>query len=413
MSFEQHVREESVRETFPYIVEFDVPAEYAIPSAFTCARFRGLRFCHLLAPPPPSTTSPRPAKLVSFWQDHESYALQALAVSSELGGPTIAWQGHQTQARTRDKPKWWKKTASVYVVAVHAVAVVGTFDALMNHYAELFAPGNVQVFNQGAEYDVVSDQLNVPDEKVQLGEPFRLSYKVRNVGAAPTALSLTGVGVVPVAGWDPADPLAARPDCARAPAASSAPRPDPGLAVRNDLQRIPAIAVGGVEEVSLSGLARRDGRFCVAVEGTARSGIVRRLVLKDSPFHANLNVRVWPQLGVSVAFAGISKDLCLYRVALNSGLAFPEGVGMTATLKRVAGAKFSFLHPVASASEPYADVTPGTEITEARWITHPLAAKKDAWVTLELRKPGATERDCKDIASSIAINRVAIKELKG
>jgi hypothetical protein len=415
LSVEQQVREERAREAFPYVVEFGVPADYSIPSGFDCARFRGLRFCHVLALSSPRSPAPTEAKVVTFWRDQESYALQASSVAAALGVGGVGWQGYQNHVRTRDKPRWWTKTASVYLLAVHAVAVVGTFEALRSHYGELFAPGDVQVYSQDAEYHVVSDQLDRSDDDGQLGEPFRLSYKVRNVGAATTALSLRPARVAPVIGWDPSDPLAARPDCASARTSVSNPasKAGAGLTLRDPTHRIPQVTVGGVEEISISGVARRSGRFCVAVDGTSQSGILRRLVLGDSPFRADLNVRVWPPLGIGAALAEVSRDRCVFRVVLQSGLAFPDGVGMTATLKRTAGAAFRFVHPVAWATEPKTDLTAGTELTELRWITHPLEARKDTRLALELRKPGATERGCQEIAPLIVINRVALKELRG
>ena len=406
LSVEPHVRDERARETFPYVVEFSVPADYAIPPGFECGRFRGLRFCHVLAPPSPLAPTGAKTKVVTFWRDHESYEVQASSVAAALGGGPLVWQGYQHQVQIRNKPRWWTKTASVYLLAVHAVAVVGTFEALRSHYGELFAPGDVQVYSQDAEYDVVSDQLD---------EPFRFSYKVRNVGAATTALSFTPPRVMPVTGWDPSDPLAVRPDCVgvRTSAPTSTPKADGGLTLRDDIHRIPQVAVGAVEEISIAGVARRSGRFCITVDGTARSGILRRLVFGDSPFRTALNVRVWPPLGIGTAVAGASKDRCVFRVILNSGLAFPDGVGMTATLKRTAGAAFRFVHPVAWATEPKTDRTVGTELTELQWITHPLEAKKDTRLALELRKPGVTEQGCQEIADAIVINRVPLKELRG
>ena len=100
-------------------------------------------------------------------------------------------------------------------------------------------------------------------------------------------------------------------------------------------------------------------------------------------------------------------------MVLNSGLAFPDGVGMTATLKRTAGAAFRFVHPVAWATEPKTDLTVGTELTELQCITHPLEAKKDTRLALELKNPGVTEQGCQNIAPLIVINRVSLKELRG
>jgi len=44
---------------------------------------------------------------------------------------------------------------------------------------------------------------------------------------------------------------------------------------------------------------------------------------------------------------------------------------------------------------------------------HPLEAKKDTRLALELRKPGVTEQGCQEIADAIVINRVSLKELRG
>jgi hypothetical protein len=392
---EEHIRDERARESFPYVVEYGIPLDFAFPHGFDCARFRGLRYCEVLA----TTSRPPTAKLVAFWRDRESFERQAPAIEGVLGQPPLLWQGYQDQVEARGKPKWWKNTATVYLLAVHTVAVIGTVEALRSHYAELFGAGNVHLFTREAQYDLLE------------GQPFRLTYKVRNIGMARTALALASPRVVSVGAVAGGDALAAPSDCALA-RAGAAPPSDRGVTLRDEVREIPDITVGEIEEIVVSGVARRAGRYCLAVDGKAESGMVRRLVLGDADFHTDLSLRVWPRFGIDVRAARVDANRCAYLVTLSSGVAFADGLGMSAELQGVADAEFRFVQGAAlvEAQRPRAVRTPGAEVSGLDWLTHPLPAMKDTTLTLDLRAPGATEEACASIGRRIRIRSFSAKE---
>ncbi len=397
---ERHIREASANESFPYVVEYDVGQDFAFPPGFACGRFRGLRYCEVLAAPPPGPpTGATPAKVVTFWRDRESFDRQASVFTSALGGPPLTWQGYQNHVQARDKPKWWKNTTTVYLVAVHTVAVLGTGEALRTHYAELFAPGDVHVYTKDAQYDLLA------------GQPFRLSYKVRNIGAAKTALSLAAPRVLPVSGGEAARAPGALQDCAgQRTDALTSPAPAPGLTLGDDVREVPDITVGEIEEISVSGVARGAGRYCLAVDGKVESGVVRRLVLGDSRFRTDLSVRVWPAIGYDLSLVRVDRDRCWYRILVSSGVAFPDGIRMTADLAAVPGAAFGFVQGVADARQPRTVATPGAEVSGLDWLTHPLGPKKDTTLLLDVRAPAVTEPACTEIGQKIKLRHFGAKE---
>jgi hypothetical protein len=398
---EQHIREARARESFPYVVEYGVPLNFAFPPGFACDKFRGLRYCEVLAavPQPAPPAGATPAKVVTFWRDRESFDRQASIFTPAMGGPPLIWQGYQSQVQAREKSKWWKNTATVYFVAVHTVAVLGTAEALRTHYAELFAPGNVHVYTKDAQYDLLD------------GQPFRFTYKVRNIGAAKTALSLAPPHVLRVGAAEASHAPGALPDCPSKRAnVLPAPPSDPGPTLGDDVREVPDITVGEIEEISVSGLARGAGRYCLAVNGKAESGAVRRLILGDSEFHTDLSVRVWPLIGYEVHPARVERDRCWYGILVSSGVAFPDGIRMTAELKAVAGAAFGFVQGVADARPPLTVGTPGAEVSGLDWLTRPLEAKKDTTLMLEVRAPGVTEPACAEIGRKIKLRHFGPKE---
>ena len=393
---ERHVREASASESFPYVVEYDVPLDFAFPPGFTCGDFRGLRFCEVLAA---SSMGATPAKVVAFWRDRESFDRQASIFASALGGPPLIWQGYQDRVQTRVKPKWWKNTAAVYLGAVHVVAVLGTGEALRTHYAELFAPGDIHIYAKDAQYDVLD------------GQPFRFTYKVRNIGAAKTALSLAPPRVRHVGDTEASRAPLGPPDCASLRASELGPSaPGSGLALGDDVRSVPDITVGEIEEISISGLASGAGRYCLAVDGKAESGVVRRLILGDSQFRTDLSVRVWSPIGYDLRLARVGRDRCWYRILVSSGVAFPDGVRMSADLPAVPGAAFGFVQGVADARQPRTISTPGAEVSGLDWLTHPLEAKQDTTLMLDVRAPTVTERACTEISEKIKLRHFGAKE---
>jgi hypothetical protein len=393
---ERHIREASASESFPYLVEYDVPLGFAFPPGFACGDFRGLRFCEVLAAAPPGTAA---AKVVAFWRDRESFEHQAATFASALGGPPLIWQGYQHRVQTREKPKWWRNTAGVYLLAVHAVAVIGTGEALRTHYAELFAPGDVHVYAKDAQYDVLD------------GQPFRFIYKVRNIGTAKTALSLAVPRVRRVGDAEASRPAGGPPECAGAPASTLVPpTPGSGLTLGDDVRAVPDITVGEIEDISVSGVARGAGRYCLAVDGQVESGVLRRLILGDSQFRTDLSVRVWSPIGYDLRLARVDRDRCWYRILLSSGVAFPDGVRMSADLPGVPGAAFGFVQGVADARQPRTVSTPGAEVSGLDWLTHPLEARRDTVLTLDVRAPAASEPACLEIGEKIKLRHFGAKE---
>jgi hypothetical protein len=377
---EQHVREAQAGESVPYVAEYRVARDFTFPHRFDCREFKGLRYCEVLLNP--DAQAAIGAKLVTFWRDRVTFNDQAETFGTTAGVSQLLWQGRQVRVELRDKPKWWTKIMKVgvvWIVIVHLIAVGAALQTLANHYDTFLGVGQVHPHDNPQEYDSLEER------------PFGHAYRVRNTGSVKTALAIKTIQIVsdrtgPTAGVT-LDTAAGRQD-------------------------FPDIAPGKIESIAIRGHAAKTGKYRILVNGSVESGWFRR----DSSFSQHLQLRVWSRVSHdSWEIERCDPQSCWYRFTLSSGIAYPTGLGMAATLGGVADVEIAIVQggTVNEVNKPRSVKRAGAEATEIEWSTYRLDPMQDSTFALKVRgTKSRTREEWQEVGKKIELRHFAAEELK-
>ena len=355
---------------YPFGVEYEAPSDYELPKDLSLGSVPGLLEIRVFT----MSSAAAGTRLLSMWESEVAYKTRGGTFESKIGLKRSSWRGFRRTALHAPTKPWYKDGKVLWWAIVHAVAVLGTLEALRNHYQSL------HVLFLGKP-TLAIEMIGEPP-RVLVGSTGKLAVMVRNKSLkAPVDVDLDpdstfldhgGLKAEIAHSWGPQFPFRLEP--------------------------------GERREIQASYTPENPGSLRYQLKLTSSSGLLRPKRLTQM----QVAVQTWASLAL-----GDKQEVtdhgptCQVSYQVHVGKEHPMGIRTTASLSRVPGAVIRYMTvdgDECSAEEiPRPTTTRGEELTWARVKTGPIGSFRTLGGYVVVEKTGASPPACEEIAEKLTL----------